>query len=487
MKPRVPIRQALTDPALLGGSMGGETWYAWRVLLCSMMGEPLEPDELAIFEQLTGRTAGPDHRVEEALVVAGRRGGKSRAMAALGVYLAALCDWQDQLTVGEIGTLLMIAADTKQAGVLLEYADGMIHDSPMLASTVRNRTADALELRGNIALEVRSSSYRRLRGMTAIGLIGDEAAFWAGEGSANPDSEILAAVRPALATTSGPVCIISSPYGRRGEVWEIYRRHFGPEGDPAILVAQAPSRTLNPSLPKSVVDRALERDPVAARAEYLAEFRSDIEEFISLEAVEAVTAKGVIERMPVPGTTYHAFIDPSGGVRDSMTLAIAHSEKQDTTDVAVLDLIREVTPPFVPAQVCAEFAETMHRYTCSSARSDRFAAAWPEQEMKRHGIRLRPAEMDRSALYLNLLGPLNSGLVSLLDSARLRSQLVALERRTGRSGRDIVDHSARVGAHDDVANAAAGALCCAMRRPKYERTYYLASPQVREHRAPMIL
>jgi hypothetical protein len=48
----------------------------------------------------------------------------------------------------------------------------------------------------------------------------------------------------------------------------------------------------------------------------------------------------------------------------------------------------------------------------------------------------------------------------LIDDDRLVNQLVALERRTSRGGRDLVDH--RVGAHDDLANAVAGALVLAM-------------------------
>jgi hypothetical protein len=44
----------------------------------------------------------------------------------------------------------------------------------------------------------------------------------------------------------------------------------------------------------------------------------------------------------------------------------------------------------------------------------------------------------------------------LLDHARLGAQLVALERKTARSGKDSVDHTP--GAKDDVANAAAGVL-----------------------------
>jgi hypothetical protein len=43
-----------------------------------------------------------------------------------------------------------------------------------------------------------------------------------------------------------------------------------------------------------------------------------------------------------------------------------------------------------------------------------------------------------------------------LDVPRLHAQLVGLERRTARGGRDSIDHAP--GAHDDLANAAAGAL-----------------------------
>lgn len=74
--------------------------------------------------------------------------------------------------------------------------------------------------------------------------------------------------------------------------------HFGPEGDPSILVAQGASRDFNPELPQSVVDRALERDPEANRAEFLAEFRTDVESLLTLESIQAVVDPGVRERAP---------------------------------------------------------------------------------------------------------------------------------------------------------------------------------------------
>jgi hypothetical protein len=104
--------------------------------------------------------------------------------------------------------------------------------------------------------------------------------------------------------------IASSPYARRGVLWDTHRRHYGPDGDRLILVAQGASREFNPRLP------ALERDAASASAEYLANFRIDIESFVSREVVEACVARGVREYLPAPeSASYAAFVDPSPAAR----------------------------------------------------------------------------------------------------------------------------------------------------------------------------
>jgi hypothetical protein len=110
-------------------------------------------------------------------------------------------------------------------------------------------------------------------------------------------------VRPALATTGGPLMLISSPYSKRGELFGLWKRHYGPLGDPLILVAQGASRTFNPSLPQSVVDRAMARDPASARAEYLAEFRSDVGQFVDRDVITANVMSGIRELMPAAATS----------------------------------------------------------------------------------------------------------------------------------------------------------------------------------------
>jgi hypothetical protein len=56
--------------------------------------------------------------------------------------------------------------------------------------------------------------------------------------------------------------------------------------------------------------------------------------------------------------------------------------------------------------------------------------------------------------------------VELLDLPRLTTQLCSLERRTARGGRDTIDHAP--GAHDDIVNAAAGAIVAASQRAAQE-------------------
>jgi hypothetical protein len=309
-----------------------------------------------------------------------------------------------------------------------------------------------LRLTNHIDVEVRSSDFRRLRGPTYIAVIADESAFWLSENAANPDLEILNAVRPGLATTSGPLFMISSPYARRGELWRTFNKHHGPQGDPLILVARGTSRTFNPTLKQTVVDRALERDPASASAEYLAEFRTDIESFVSVEAVGACVIRGLHERPPIPTQAYSAFADPSGGSSDSFALCIGHFDY--SRQIVAVDALREARPPFNPSVVVEEFSRLLKSYGVSRLIGDRYAGQWPVEQFDRHGVRYEQSAKPKSDLFIDLLPLINSHQVHLLDHQKTINQLCGLERKTARSGRDSIDHPP--GGHDDLANAVAG-------------------------------
>ena len=287
MKPLVSLREALEDDRLLGRAIPGDSWKAWRVVLLAAMGEPLKADELEIFQRLTDRTTAPTEPAEEVTAVVGRRSGKTRALALCSTYLATLIDYSEVLAPGERGIALLVGPDQRQAKIALGYASGFINQSPLLSERVIGRTADTIALNNGVDLEVRAASFRRLRGVTACCGLLDEAAYLAtDEQAANPDVEIAGSLRPALATTRGPLIIASSPYRKQGELWNNFTRHFGQDDDP-VLVVKGETRIFNPSLSPQVIERALERDPVAARAEYLAEFRDDISGYVTQEAIAA--------------------------------------------------------------------------------------------------------------------------------------------------------------------------------------------------------
>jgi hypothetical protein len=122
--------------------------------------------------------------------------------------------------------------------------------------------------------------------------------------------------------------------------------------------------------------------------------------------------------------------------------------------VVVIDALRERRPPFSPDAVCGEFSALLKSYRVTTVHGDRYAGEWPRERFRERDIGYEPSALAKSDLYRDLLPTLNARRIDLLDDKRLQAQLVGLERRTARSGRDGIDHMP--GSHDDCANAVAG-------------------------------
>src|SRR5258706_11212289 len=95
-KPLKPpsIIQAMDDPQLFGPWFQGPSWAAWRVLLKCLFCLPLDAAEIEIFRLCTGREVPPSKRCQYAALIIGRRGGKTRILALVSVYLAAFRNWR---------------------------------------------------------------------------------------------------------------------------------------------------------------------------------------------------------------------------------------------------------------------------------------------------------------------------------------------------------------------------------------------------------
>jgi hypothetical protein len=297
-----------------------------------------------------------------------------------------------------------------------------------------------------------------VRGYTLLAAIVEEAAFFGldEESKVRSDTELIRAITPGLATTGGRLIAITSPYARKGWTYAQWQKHYGRDAA-RVLVWRAPSRRMNPTLPRSVVDEALAEDVQAARSEWLAEFRADVAAFVPRAVVEALVAPGRTERPPRPGVRYAAFADLSGGRQDDPALAVAHREGR----TVVVDLLRRYRPPFAPAAVVAEMAREVWRYGVRQVTGDNYAAEFAARAFAAAGVRYVRSLKPKAELYRALLPRLCGGEVELPDDAALVGQLAALERRARGGGRDGIDHPP--GGHDDLATAVAGAADTAAR------------------------
>jgi hypothetical protein len=432
------------------------TWQAWRACLCALFGLPMSKTELETYTKCTGRKERPENPFREAWLICGRRAGKSFNLALIAVFLATFKDWAPYLTSGERGTIVIVAADRRQARTIMGYIRALLLETPMLRPMVVKEAAEEIDLDNRITIEVATCSFRTIRGRTIVAALCDEIAYWMTEGSANPDEEILAAIRPAMATIPNSMLLCaSSPYARRGVMWEAFQRWHGVENAPA-LVWQCDTRGMNPTVSEEFIAKETERDPSKAAAEYGACFRSDVERLLTKEAITACIAPGIFERLPDRRHGYVGFVDPSGGSNDSFTLAIAHREGVGKTKTAVLDLVRERVPPFSPEQVVQEFAGICKNYRISLVYGDRYGGEWVAEKFRLNGINYEPAERSKSELFGDLVSVINSRAVDLLDNAKMAGQLTNLERRSRSGGKDLIDHPP--GGHDDLANAVAGAV-----------------------------
>jgi hypothetical protein len=352
---------------------------------------------------------------------------------------------------------MVLAADREQARLVFGYIEALLEQVLMLAALIAHRTKEEITLTNRITIRVHTASFRSVRGYTVVAALLDEVAFWRSEDSANPDVEIVNALRPAMATVPEPLLLgISSPYARRGVLWEAFKTHYGQ--DSPVLVWKAPTTAMNPTISEAFVAAELEKDEAAARAEYLAEFRTDIETFLSREIVEACVEPGVHARPPRDGIRYTAFIDPSGGVADSFALAIAHAESEH----AVLDAVVERKAPLSPEAAVQEFVSLLQPYRVREVAGDRYSEELVRELFRKQGVEYTVSKLTRSDLFVELLPLLTSQRARLLDDRRLVAQLLSLERRTGGSGKDMITHPRD--RHDDVANAVAGALVHVTRR-----------------------
>jgi hypothetical protein len=115
--------------------------------------------------------------------------------------------------------------------------------------------------------------------------------------------------------------------------------------------------------------------------------------------------------------------------------------------------------------VVDDFAALCTLFRVSKVIGDHYGGEFVKEPFRRYGVRFELCKSPKSDLYRDLLPLLNSGSITLPRSDRLISQIVGLERRVTRAGKDSIDHAPS--GHDDIINAVAG-CAIALRKPGYD-------------------
>lgn len=192
----------------------------------------------------------------------GRRGGKSSTLCRLAVLWALYVP--HEIPPGDVGVVALVSVNRDESAARLTTIAKVLD----VLGIAYRRTADTIELSSRpLVFRTFACTVQGSVGFTAILVLCDELSVWRNmDTGANPASEVLAWLRPTMATQPRAIEVLSSsPLGSEDAHAEAFA-----EGDTADqLVAHAATWTANPTITEERT-HALERDEKRWRRMYAA-------------------------------------------------------------------------------------------------------------------------------------------------------------------------------------------------------------------------
>lgn len=460
---------------------------AWAAFIASLCGLPLEPALETVLREICGFTSPNPAGYAEAVVVAGRRGGKSAVTACLATYVAIVEGAQHMrfLAPGQRGYIVCISRTQPQATEVYRYARSIVERNPELMALLaeeplESQSGGQLRFQSGIVLTVMAASKASVRGYTVIGAILDEFAWLAtDEEAAHQDQEIAAAIRYAMSPPVGAprrrLLMISSPAAKSGIVYDSYAKYFGKSAAP-VLVARGATWVWNPNIDRKWLEDERARDPKIFTREVLAEFVDAVSAWCDAAVIDAaVVDRTAAPNKPIIIPTHWRATDGNGPdyfaacdiafKRDASVLAIGHLDVAGATLKKherrfIVDGIWKWTPrPGEPLEVRAvvdQISTICHEYGLSDIVGDQFAALPLAAEFSTRGIKfeeLVATNQSKLEFFTKLREAFYAGRVSLPNDETAIRELKELQERITSSGSIQIGHPSRVSAHDDHASA----------------------------------
>lgn len=350
----------------------GVDWAAYPaqrlVAGVSFDGEPIPDTPMA--RALFGGALGEVPRMVRRMLVAvcGRRGGKTYTLISLRLlHLALTCD-VSMVRPGQRPVALVIAPNEKLRQEAVNYALGAARAHPSMRQWLQlPRGAREDDVFSEFAIRrphdgvivsfeggVATAGGYGGRGRALVGLALDEVAFFRDKSSKVNDEDILNAASKAV-LPGGQIIIASSPWSKRGVLWERYTANVGKPT--SAIAVHAPTTLLNPApWIAEQVEAERARDPDAARHEYDAEFLdAGTTAFFDDALIESCIDDALNDgRMPNPGELVRAGGD-TGLRSDSATLAIGHLVGTQILTGELVEMRPEPNKPLKPSEVAQTF------------------------------------------------------------------------------------------------------------------------------------
>ncbi len=403
---------------------GGPT-LGHRTFLKSFYGLELDNAELDFFCRATGRTTYDPREQREVTAIIGRRGGKTRLAAQIAVFEA----FRDhKLPRGERAFILVIAPVLRQAQIAFDYVRNYLNGSPELSARVLAERKSEIELRNRITIACYPCSYVTVRGVSVVCAICDELGFWMHEETdANPEQEVIAALRPAMATFPNAKLIkISTPYRKEG----ILYRDFQERESLNHLVWQASSQEMNPTISDDVLNEAKRENEEHYRREYLAEFTDSLVGWITPEILDPCVIRGRRELPRVSNGTYVAAVDPAFSNSDFGFAVLHRSDDGNITVAYAARWTGTHNAPLNLQPVSAQINDVLQRYGINSLVGDQYCFPVLRQHFEKSGVYYREFSFGshtRASIYGNLRQLMTQQKITLVDVPELLRQLMSLE------------------------------------------------------------
>lgn len=242
----------------------------------------------------------------------GRRGGKSSTLCLLAVAWAMVYPAK-AIPLGDVGVIAFISVDRREV-------DGRLRTVESLLTALKiefQRKGDAIELSGRpIRFQAFTGSVAGVSGFTCILAICDEVAKWRDSDSGtNPATEVLASLRPTMATQPLARIILSSSAVSN---LDAHAKAFDGGNTDFQMIAAATTWEANPNITEAAT-RALEPDERIWRSEYGNVPRSAVSGAFDPDHIDrCFRAFETVEQLSRPVT----FIDASGGKGDSFVWGV---------------------------------------------------------------------------------------------------------------------------------------------------------------------